>query len=118
VIAELREGLAAAGAASERAAELHHFERVDRPDIERQLFRERMQRICAELGRGPWIEGYKDGAGIALRVGGVRNRLGLAPLSPAEHVELAMLLEESSADADGALETLITSRPREFSSRR
>lgn len=83
VLASLGEGLRAARAgAAKRAAEIHHFGRVTRTDDERASFERRMDRIFDELARGPWIDGYRSGSGIAERIGGVRARLGLDPMSP------------------------------------
>lgn len=72
-----------------RAAELHHFERASRSQEERELFDQRMRRLFTELARGPWIDGYQTGDGVAFRIEGVRARLGLAPMSGDDHVRLA-----------------------------
>jgi hypothetical protein len=113
VLAALREGFAAlSGGAADRAVELHHFGRVERGAAARELFDQRMGRIFAELERGPWIDGYQHGRGIASRIEGVRVHLGLPRFTEEDHGrlgEVADLLLEQAREAVGA----ILSTPRE-----
>ncbi len=105
VLAALRDGLRAVeeeGAAAE-AATLHHFAPRARLPADRAAFDRRMARIVAELARGPWIEGYQSGDGIAERLDGVRARLGFAPLAAADRGRLAQILD---ARIDAASEAL------------
>lgn len=104
----LREGLAAiAEGAGDEAAALHHFRRVERGADARAAFDGRMRRIFEELTRGPWIEGYQRGPGIASRIEGVRNHLGLGLLTEEDHGRLGevadQLLEEARAAVDAIL---------------
>jgi hypothetical protein len=80
----LREGVAGLAGAAGQAAAIHHFDRVPRSEAERAAFAERMDRILAELLRGPWIEGYRTAEGVAARVQGVRRGLGLALMDEAD----------------------------------
>ena len=90
VLHALRESFKATlGAASERAAELHHFERVGRSVAERASFAPRLARLCAAIADGPWIDGYQSGEGLSYRIQGVRARLGLAPVDVEGHALLA-----------------------------
>jgi hypothetical protein len=108
----LRSGFASSrGAPSERAAELHHFERHTRSDEDRALFRERLERIATEIARGPWIDGYQNGDGIALRLAGVRARLGLPPMSIADRERVATALTELESFADTSVNRLLDERP-------
>ncbi|WP_433936087.1 hypothetical protein AB3662_15395 [Sorangium cellulosum] len=132
----LRAGLAAIdGTPSEAAASIHHFLRrapspADAPPdapsragassppaalTDRAAFEARLRRICDELARGPWIAGYQDGAGLALRLAGVRSRFGMPPFTPEQHDHLAALLDALSAAADDALDDILrTAPPRAF----
>ncbi len=113
VLRALREGFdATLGPASERAAELHHFERVGRSVEDRASFAPRLQRLCAAIADGPWIDGYQSGEGLAYRIQGVRARLGMNPL-PVEAHELladacAELLEGAVPAADRILSATIS----------
>ncbi|MFS8071685.1 MAG: hypothetical protein ACMG6S_35395 [Byssovorax sp.] len=90
VLHALREGFdATLGAASDRAAALHHFDRVERSAEDRASFAARLARLCAAIADGPWIDGYQSGEGIAYRIQGVRARLGLAAIGVEGHAHLA-----------------------------
>lgn len=102
----LRAGIAAAAPVATRAADLHHFDRAERTGAERATFTARIDRILAELGRGPWIEGYQTGSGVADRLQGVRRSVGLAPMDPADHARLAGVAEVLLARATAAVETI------------
>jgi hypothetical protein len=112
VLAELRADFTLTEEAAARAVELHHFERVQRSPEERAVFDARMQRLRDEVARGPWIEGYRDAAGLAVRVAGVRARLGMEPLSVDDHQRLIGALAPVAAAADGALADVVARRPR------
>lgn len=104
VLDELRAGLSAIdGAPSETAASMHHFLRVARTGPERAAFEVRLRRLRDEVARGPWIEGYQDGVGLALRLSGVRSRFGFAPFTAEQTARLAALLEDLAGDADRAV---------------
>jgi hypothetical protein len=103
----LRRGVAELGPDTfERTADLHHFSRVAREASERATFAARLTRILAELERGPWIEGYQHGSGIAALISGVRRGVGLSPLVDADAVRLAAVAEALLARAPGALERI------------
>lgn len=128
----LRAGLAAIdGAPSEAAASVHHFLRraspaaapTDAPSLagapsppaalaDRAAFDARLRRICDELARGPWIAGYQDGAGLALRLAGVRSRFGMPPFTPEQHDRLAALLDALATAADEAVDDILRTAPR------
>lgn len=113
VLYALREGFdVTLGAAADRAAEIHHFERVDRPIEDRATFASRLGRLCAAIADGPWIDGYQSGEGLAYRIQGVRERLGLAPLHVEGHALLAEacgeLLEAAGPVADRILAATIS----------
>ncbi|WP_437818878.1 hypothetical protein [Sorangium sp. So ce1078] len=113
---DLRAGLTAiAGAPADSAASIHHFHRrapspaaslADRP-----AFEARLRHICDELARGPWIAGYQHGAGLTLRLSGVRSRFGMPPFTPSQHAHLAALLDNLTAPADDALDDLLRTAP-------
>jgi hypothetical protein len=103
----LRRGVAELGpAAVERAADLHHFGRVSREASERATFVARLTRILAELERGPWIDGYQHGPGIAARISGVRRGVGLPPLADEDAERLASVAEALLARAPRVLERI------------
>ena len=90
VLSALRDGFdATLGPASDRAAEVHHFERVGRSVDDRASFASRLARLCAAIADGPWIDGYQSGEGLAYRIQGVRARLGMEPVDVEGHALLA-----------------------------
>lgn len=89
VTAAVREGMDEARASLSETAELHHFSRVARTPEERLAFETRLDRICRELARGPWIEGYQTGEGVAARIQGVRQSVGLPRMSVDDEARLA-----------------------------
>lgn len=110
LLATLRGGFAALSEGSAaRAVELHHFGRIDRGAAAREMFDRRMARIFVELERGPWIEGYQRGQGIAFRIEGVRAHLGLPPFTAEDHGRLSgvadLLLEQAREAVDAILAT-------------
>ena len=112
----LRAGFAeVAEGAADRAVELHHFSRRARSPEERAVFDHRMRRIFEELARGPWIDGYQYGSGIAARIEGVRTHLGLTPMDPDGHARLGAvadtLLTQAKAAVDEILATSFAQAP-------
>ncbi|MDI1435709.1 hypothetical protein [Polyangium sorediatum] len=105
--AALAEGFSAVEGDLGPAATMHHFSALERTAEERATFDARMKRLCAEVERGPWIEGYQYGEGIALRVSGVRARLGLPPLDAADHARLGQALDGVAREADAILEEIL-----------
>jgi hypothetical protein len=93
--------------AHRRAAELHHFARVERTADERGLFERRMDRILDELLRGPWIDGYQTGAGIAERLEAVRARLRFGEFTHDERAAVAAGLDRLAERADASVMILI-----------
>jgi hypothetical protein len=109
---ELRAGLAAVdGAPSDAAASIHHFARasvlLSGGDAGRAAFDARLRRLCQEVARGPWIAGYQDGVGLAMRLAGVRAGFGFPAFTPEQLSALAALLDGSVADADRAVEEIV-----------
>jgi hypothetical protein len=108
-LSALREGFALiAGEAERRAAERHHFNRIERGEEAQAVFEARMKRLQEEIARGPWIEGYRHGEGLALRVTGVRVRLGLSVLDERDRERLARALDGVMGEADGAVEKILS----------
>ncbi|MDI1446934.1 hypothetical protein [Polyangium sp. 6x1] len=105
--AALTEGFSAIEGDFDPAATMHHFGALGRTAEERAAFDARMKRLRAEIERGPWIEGYQYGEGIALRVSGVRARLGLAPLDASDHARLGHALDDVAREADAILEEIL-----------
>jgi len=103
----LAEGFSAIEGELERAASLHHFDVLERTGEERAAFEARMKRLRAEIERGPWIEGYQWGEGIAVRLSGVRARLGLPPLDASDQARLGQTLDDVAREADGILEEIL-----------
>ena len=102
----LRAGFHAARDAAAAAAAQHHFNRVERTVAERHAFDAAMDRLFAEIGRGPWIAGYQHGAGVAQRIDGMRGRLGLGRLTAVARERLAEVFDGLTTRADSALRTL------------
>jgi len=107
VVTAVREGMREAAPAVSESAELHHFSRVAREPDERLAFQRRMGRICGELTRGPWIEGYQTGEGIAARVQGVRARVGLEPMSSDDEARFADVARALLGRAVGPVERIL-----------
>jgi hypothetical protein len=110
VLGLLREGAAGLAGAGGTAAELHHFDRVARTADERAAFDDRLRRIVAELERGPWIESYQTGAGVAGCVQGVRRGLGLTPMDAADLARLAAVAEQLLGRAPAVVERILDAR--------
>jgi hypothetical protein len=110
LLSALRPGLARTEGARARAAELHHFERREHAAEDRAAFEARLARLCAEVARGPWIEGYQHGEGITDRLSGVRARLGLPPIVGDDRERVAVALEPLCQDAERALVALEVAR--------
>ncbi|MFT3769829.1 MAG: hypothetical protein QM820_30710 [Minicystis sp.] len=109
MMASLRAGITdvRAGSAA-RAAERHHFDRIARSPEDRAAFDGRMARILEAIARGPWVEGYQSGAGIAERVQGVRMRLGLAAMDDADLTRFAGVADRLLERAPEAVERILT----------
>lgn len=104
VLASLREGLAEVRpSAAARAAELHHFGRVARTDADRDAFDRRLGRIFDELARGPWIDGYQTGPGLAERIQGVRAAVGLTPMDGDDRTRFAAVADRLLERAPAAV---------------
>jgi hypothetical protein len=86
-------------------------------DAELALFEQRMARLTQEIARGPWIESYQSGAGLAVCLAGVRSRLGMPPLSEVDREKVAEALNPIVVAAAGALENLLARRVRSISLR-
>ncbi|MBW2452950.1 MAG: hypothetical protein JRI68_00470 [Deltaproteobacteria bacterium] len=73
-------------------------------------FDARMDRILSGLDDGRWIDGYRTGAGLCARLGGVRAQLGLPALSGEQVAALAVVLDVRLGHAVQALEQLFVER--------
>jgi hypothetical protein len=108
LLASLREGFERArGGPADRAAEIHHWSGSARTAEDRALFDGRMGRLFTELARGPWIEGYQYGEGVAIRIEGVRSRLGLAPMSAEDRGRLGDVASALLGEAEGAVDRVL-----------
>jgi hypothetical protein len=90
--------------------DLHHrvaAGRVRLPAADRAAFEMRVDRILDAIAAGPWVIGYTTGSGIVERLDGLRTRLGLLPMSPADREAIASGLETLTLEADAALEEII-----------
>jgi len=110
ILAAVRRGAEAGNAATDDASVRHHFGRVVRTQEERLAFQTRAANVTRELLRGPWIEGYQHGAGIALRLSGVRARLGLSAFDEEDAAALGEGLDALIPLADRALAALLGDR--------
>jgi hypothetical protein len=100
----LNDGFAAADRGPARAAAArHHFDRHARTAMERETFDQGMRQLFREISRGPWIDGYQDGEGIAQRIDGLRRRLGFARLTLDERARFGDALQTLTPHADAAL---------------
>jgi len=79
-------------------------------DHERPRFDARMNRILSGLDRDDWIGGYRSGAGLCVRLGGVRAQVGLAALSPEQAEALTVVLDARLGHAVQALKPLLAER--------
>lgn len=107
---DLRASFAATSRARRAAAGLHHFARVARPPEEREAFELRMIRLADEIAKGPWIDSYRSGAGLAICLAGVRARVGLPPLDDDARRLLAGALDPVVNEARRALDALLARR--------
>jgi hypothetical protein len=108
---ELREGLDACSGLLPAAAHRHHFARVARTEDDRARFDERLERVSRDLVVGSWALGYASGAGLAVRVDGMRRRLNLLPMGERDVGALARVAEARLADARGVVKTILASPP-------
>lgn len=106
VLAALRRSFDETSEAAADAADLHHWSRHC-GDARRAAFSKRMAYLTAEIARGPWIAGYRDGLGVALRTEGIRVRVGLPSLGSPAIETLGEALENVTRAADGALDVLL-----------
>lgn len=113
VLHALREGFdLALGAASDRAAALHHFDRVDRAAEDRASFTARLARLGAAIADGPWIDGYQSGEGLAYRIQGVRARFGMDALAIEGHLHLAEACGDLLDAAVPVVDQILDAAPR------
>jgi hypothetical protein len=92
--------------AVDAAARIHHAARKGEP-LPSEL-NARVGRMLVEVGRGGWIEGYAQGAVVADRLGGIRARLGFAPVEEEPRRRLIAILDEGIARAEGEITALLT----------
>ena len=111
VVPAVRDGLRDAGAALSESVRLHHFSRVARTPDDCAAFEHRFDRICSELARGPWIEGYQTGEGVTARIQGVRVRLGLPPMDEGDEARFARVAGELLEKAVDVVERILVASP-------
>jgi hypothetical protein len=87
------------------AARLHHAARKGEPLP--VPFRARVERLLGEISRGTWIDGYARPPDVTDRLGGIRSRLGFAPLTDGERAALAGVVEGALRRADDALDAVL-----------
>jgi hypothetical protein len=109
VLAELRRALAEIDprAAAELALS-HGARRLDHAD--RRRFDERLRTLLERVAEGPWISGYRDGTGIAVRLEGLRRHFHLPRFTRSERACLGTALEQRLAAADTLLPELLAER--------
>lgn len=106
----LRRGFQATeGARSPLARALGVTRLLTRPE-ELDAFDLRMQRIEREIAKGPWIQSYQDGPGLAVCLAGVRSRLGMPPFEQDDAARLGEALDEVASEAQGSLDALFARR--------
>ena len=113
IVASVAESFAGAGEAADRAALLHHFDRVDRTASERAAFFRRMRLLEERLVDGAWIAAYSTGPGLAEVISRIRERLGLDPLGTADLDRLASTFGPLLADADVLVDALLSAGIRD-----
>jgi hypothetical protein len=113
----LRRGFGMTAGARSEALRARGVLRVFASEAELALFDQRMARLTQEIARGPWIESYQSGPGLAACLAGVRSRIGMPPLSEVDLEKVAEALDPVVAAAAGALEALLASRARAIESR-
>ncbi len=96
----------------DRAADIHHFERPERPSTDRTRFDERMARIVAAGREGGLFEDYLHAFGIARRLAGMRMAFGFGPPDTSELDRWTEALAESIEEADAGLVRLREERSR------
>lgn len=77
---------------------------------DREVFDQRMQRLCDGVLEGRWIGSYRTGEGLVRCVAGMRRRFGLPPLGEEQESITALILEEALDRADRALHQLEAAR--------
>lgn len=99
-----------AGAFEEAAAERDPGQRAlgDALGAEGEVFLNRMERIDQDLTRGPWLDAYASGEGLAFCLDAMRLRTGLPRLPPAELRSLARRLDEVAPHTDRLLSQLLS----------
>lgn len=68
--------------------------------------------LLDRLEAGPWIAGYADGPGLAVRLDGIRRRVGLAPLDARNHQRLADMATKALHRSPAALDALLAVKSR------
>jgi hypothetical protein len=99
-----------AGAFEEAAVERDPGQRAlgDALGAEGATFLSRMEKIDRDLTRGPWLDAYTSGEGLAFCLDATRRRTGLPALPPGESRVLAGYLEREVAPrADRLLAALL-----------
>jgi hypothetical protein len=112
----LRRGFSMTAGARSEALRARGLLRVFASEAELALFDQRMARLTQEIARGPWIESYQSGPGLAACLAGVRSRVGMPPLSEVDREKVAEALDPVVVAAAGALEALLASRARAVAS--
>lgn len=104
-------GFEEAAGAMRRAVEAHHFAHAEDAAGHRDEVHARMDWICEELSRGPWIEGYSRPDGLVRGLAGMRRRFGLAPFAEDERARLADAIATLTERADAALVEILAGSP-------
>jgi hypothetical protein len=111
-LAILRNDLAGVGGEPlSAAASAHHFDRIERSPGARAAFDDVMSQLFASISDEPWIGGYRTGTGIARRLDGMRNRMGLGRLDADAKVAVAAAIETLTPVADQMLGRILLRWP-------
>lgn len=111
VRAQVAEGFILAARAMRRAVEAHHFAHAEDAEGHRDEVHARMDWLCDELSRGPWIAGYSRPDGLVRGLAGMRRRFALPPFSDDERDRLTAAIAPLAERADTALDEILTTSP-------
>jgi hypothetical protein len=116
ILERLRRGFGLTAEARSEALRARGLLRIFESRDDLAAFEQRMGRITGEIARGPWIESYQSGPGLAACLAGVRSRIGMPPLAEVDRDKLAEALDPVVEAATGALQGLLASRARTIAS--
>jgi hypothetical protein len=90
------------------AARVHHAARKGEPLP--SGFAARVESLLGDLRGGGWVAGYADGATVAERLDGIRQRLGFEPLDEEDKAGVAVACTAAIARGEAALGDVLALR--------